>query len=64
MSAAAVPLAAPDRPINGVALAIVIILFVLVAVLGFVAARWRRGEATACTAWTSGASAAAGSEPG
>ena len=46
MSAAAVPLAAPDRPINGVALTIVILLFVLVAVLGFVAARWRRGEET------------------
>ena len=46
MSGAAVPLAAPDRPVNGVALTIVIILFVLVAVLGFVAARWRRGEET------------------
>ena len=46
MSGMALPLAAPDRPINVVALTIVIILFVLVAVLGFVAARWRRGEET------------------
>jgi SSS family solute:Na+ symporter len=46
MSGAAVPLAAPDRPISWVPLTIVIILFVLVAVLGFVAARWRRGEGT------------------
>jgi solute:Na+ symporter, SSS family len=46
MSGASVPLAVPDRPINGVALTIVIILFVLVAALGFVAARWRREEGT------------------
>jgi SSS family solute:Na+ symporter len=46
MSGASVPLAVGDRPINGVALTIVIILFVLVAALGFVAARWRRVEAT------------------
>ncbi|MCX6500257.1 MAG: sodium:solute symporter [Arthrobacter sp.] len=46
MNAAAVPLAVPDRPVNGVALTIVIILFVLVAVLGFFAARWRREETT------------------
>lgn len=44
MTAATVPLAAPDRPVNGVALTIVIILFVLVAVVGFLAARWRSGE--------------------
>lgn len=46
MNGAVVPLAAPDRPVNGIALTIVIILFVLVAVLGFFAARWRREEAT------------------
>ncbi|MDQ0755675.1 monocarboxylate uptake permease MctP [Arthrobacter sp. B3I4] len=46
MTAALAPLATPDRPVNGVALAIVIILFVLVAVLGFFAARWRRHETT------------------
>ncbi|WP_043435483.1 sodium:solute symporter [Arthrobacter sp. I3] len=46
MSGMALPLAAPDRPVNVVALTIVIFLFVLVAVLGFVAARWRRGEET------------------
>jgi SSS family solute:Na+ symporter len=46
MSAVAVPLATPDRPVNGVALIIVIILFAAVAVLGFFAARWRRGEET------------------
>jgi SSS family solute:Na+ symporter len=33
--------AAGARPINGVALAVVIIIFVLVAVLGFLAVRWR-----------------------
>ena len=42
----AIALAVPDRPISGVALTIVIILFILVAALGFVAARWRREEAT------------------
>lgn len=46
MNGAALPLAAPDRPVNGIALTIVIILFVLVAVLGFFAARWRREETT------------------
>jgi SSS family solute:Na+ symporter len=46
MSTAAVPLAVPDRPVSGVALTIVIILFVVVAALGFVAARWRREEGT------------------
>ena len=46
MTGAALPLAAPDRPISVVPLTIVIILFVLVAVLGFVAARWRREEGT------------------
>lgn len=46
MNGAVVPLAAPDRPVNGIALTIVIILFVLVAVLGFFAARWRREETT------------------
>jgi SSS family solute:Na+ symporter len=33
--------AAGSRPINGVALAVVIVIFVLVAVLGFLAVRWR-----------------------
>jgi SSS family solute:Na+ symporter len=46
MSGGVVPFALPDRPINVVALTIVIILFVLVAALGFVAARWRRGGET------------------
>ena len=46
MIGAAVPLAAPDRPVNGIALTIVIILFLLVAVLGFFAARWRREKTT------------------
>jgi SSS family solute:Na+ symporter len=46
VNGAVVPLAAPDRPVNGIALTIVIILFVLVAVLGFFAARWRREETT------------------
>jgi SSS family solute:Na+ symporter len=35
--------APPARPIDGVALAVVIVIFVAVAVLGFLAARWRRG---------------------
>ena len=39
--------AAPDRPIDGVALTVVIVIFVAVAVLGFGAARWRRGSAPA-----------------
>ena len=29
------------RPVNGVALTVVIIIFVIVAIMGFVAARWR-----------------------
>ncbi|TDF97937.1 sodium:solute symporter [Arthrobacter terricola] len=36
----------PERPVNGVALTVVIVLFVLVAVLGFFAARWRAGKET------------------
>ncbi|HET6824762.1 MAG TPA: sodium:solute symporter [Amnibacterium sp.] len=44
----AVLLAAPPaRPIDGVALTVVILIFVAVAVLGFLAARWRRGSAPA-----------------
>ncbi|HET8879706.1 MAG TPA: sodium:solute symporter [Arthrobacter sp.] len=39
-----VPAAVPDRPVNGVALTIVIVLFLVVAVLGFFAARWRRPD--------------------
>ena len=46
MNGVTVPLAVPDRPINGVALTIVILRFILVAALGFLAARWRRGEET------------------
>jgi SSS family solute:Na+ symporter len=46
MTGVAVPLAAPDRPINGVALTIVILLFIVVAAVGFLAARWRRKEET------------------
>ena len=46
MSGAAMPLAVPERPVSGIALAMVIILFVLVAALGFFAARWRRKEST------------------
>lgn len=46
MNPAVLPLAVPDRPVNGAALTIVIILFVLVAALGFFAARWRREETT------------------
>ena len=56
--------AGASRSVNGVALTVVIILFVLVAALGFFAARWRAGKETGCTAWTSGASAAAVSGPG
>jgi SSS family solute:Na+ symporter len=33
--------AAPAHPVNGVALTVVIVIFVIVAVMGFVAARWR-----------------------
>ena len=48
--------------INGIALTVLIVLFLLVTVMGFLATRWRRP-----TAWsrsTSGASAAARSAPG
>ncbi|MDQ1576194.1 MAG: solute:Na+ symporter, family, partial [Microbacteriaceae bacterium] len=38
---AAVAAAAPTHPVNGVALTVVIVIFVIVAVMGFVAARWR-----------------------
>jgi SSS family solute:Na+ symporter len=37
----AVPAAATSKPINGVALTVVILIFVLVALMGFFAARWR-----------------------
>jgi solute:Na+ symporter, SSS family len=33
--------AAPAKPLDGIALTVVIVMFVLVAVLGFLAARWR-----------------------
>jgi solute:Na+ symporter, SSS family len=47
MSALTVPLATTaDRPVNGVALTVVVVLFILVAVLGFFAARWRAGKET------------------
>lgn len=47
MSGLAVPLATTaDRPVNGVALTVVVVLFILVAVLGFFAARWRAGKET------------------
>lgn len=47
MSGLAVPLATtPDRPVNGVALTVVVVLFILVAVLGFFATRWRAGKET------------------
>ncbi|THG34503.1 sodium:solute symporter [Glaciibacter flavus] len=39
---AAVVAAAGSRPVDGVALTVVIVLFAVVAVLGFVAVRWRR----------------------
>jgi SSS family solute:Na+ symporter len=39
--ASAVAAAAPAHPVNGVALTVVIVIFVIVAVMGFVAARWR-----------------------
>ncbi|MFC6713152.1 monocarboxylate uptake permease MctP [Branchiibius cervicis] len=35
---------APNTGVNGVALAILIIFFLIVTVLGFLAARWRRGD--------------------
>lgn len=41
VSAAVLAAEAPARPLQPVALAVVVILFVLVAVLGFMAARWR-----------------------
>ena len=47
MNAMTVPLATTaDRPVNGVALTVVVVLFILVAVLGFFAARWRAGKET------------------
>ncbi|WP_442544633.1 monocarboxylate uptake permease MctP [Arthrobacter sp. KN11-1C] len=47
MRALTVPLATTaDRPVNGVALTVVVVLFILVAVLGFFAARWRAGNET------------------
>ncbi|GAA3309038.1 monocarboxylate uptake permease MctP [Arthrobacter ramosus] len=47
MSGLTVPLATTaDRPVNGVALTVVVVLFILVAVLGFFAARWRAGKET------------------
>ncbi|MGN6445357.1 monocarboxylate uptake permease MctP [Amnibacterium sp.] len=39
--------APPARPVEGVALTVVIVIFVAVAVLGFVAARWRRAPSAA-----------------
>ncbi len=36
-----VAMAAPAKPVNGVALTVVIVIFVLVALMGFLAARWR-----------------------
>ena len=44
---AATAAAAPVRSIDWVALTVVIVIFVAVAVLGFAAARWRRGSAPA-----------------
>src|SRR6185312_10952601 len=41
MIATSVVLAAPTKPVDGVALTVVIVIFVLVAALGFLAARWR-----------------------
>jgi SSS family solute:Na+ symporter len=47
MTGLTVPLATTaDRPVNGLALTVVVVLFVLVAVLGFFAARWRAGKET------------------
>lgn len=47
MSTLSVPMATTaDRPVNGVALTVVVVLFILVAVLGFFAARWRAGKET------------------
>ncbi|GAA4155050.1 sodium:solute symporter family protein [Gryllotalpicola daejeonensis] len=40
-AAAAAPAANGHRPVNWVALIVVVVLFVLVAVIGFLAARWR-----------------------
>ncbi len=48
--------------INVVELTIVVVLFLVVTVLGFVASRWRRAE-TSCT-WTSGGWAAGASARG
>jgi SSS family solute:Na+ symporter len=46
MSAVAPALAAADDPVgvNGVAVAVLIILFLLVTVMGFMAARWRKAD--------------------
>ncbi|MEO6828101.1 MAG: sodium:solute symporter [Microbacteriaceae bacterium] len=41
LAAAVLSAAAPERPINGVALTVVIVIFSLVAVMGFWAVRWR-----------------------
>ncbi|WP_349899426.1 monocarboxylate uptake permease MctP [Parafrigoribacterium soli] len=41
MISSSVALAAPTKPVDGVALTVVIVIFVVVAVLGFLAARWR-----------------------
>jgi solute:Na+ symporter, SSS family len=38
---------APAHPVNVVALLVVILIFVAVAVIGFLASRWRRGDAPA-----------------
>ncbi|MBW4042898.1 MAG: sodium:solute symporter [Acidobacteria bacterium] len=47
MSATSLLAVPPQRPVDGVALTVVIVIFVAVAVLGFFAARWRRGSAPA-----------------
>ncbi|WP_246142317.1 monocarboxylate uptake permease MctP [Lacisediminihabitans profunda] len=41
MNAAVLAAAVPARPVNGAALAVLIVIFVLVALMGFLAARWR-----------------------
>lgn len=46
MSTFVIPMAAPDRPVNWVALIIVVLLFLAVAAMGFLAARWRANERT------------------
>jgi SSS family solute:Na+ symporter len=47
MSGASLLTVVPPRPVDGVALTVVIVIFVAVAVLGFFAARWRRGSSPA-----------------